>query len=188
METFCFEPWEGNENERQVCIPRGELFRSLMDNCFLRSDFVTFSKYPWRGQKAQMECELEPYLQKTFPVTRWFCYTLPREYPRLILLYPASKDVKNILFSFYQDMFMAFPQREGEEGGSADSKGKYCYALSDLCFFHGTKMFWGTVSHEWICMTAPPDDLFQDSLPMPERWIPRPGLESEFLDLKEILR
>lgn len=186
MTILRFQAWEGNE-ARSI---EGEDFVRFLDGCFARSTAIALTKdcvrTSWYQKTGSLERALRPWLSRKFLAKRWFGYAPARAihcppFEIEVQLYPASDEVKRAILACYQDLFLSYPLREGDGG----AEGKYCYALGDLSFFRGDRMFLGTVSHESICMVRPIDSDLRGFLHAFGAWVPETDEDVDFICLSD---
>lgn len=127
-----------------------EEFRELMDVCFRHASFFSMNRSRWGDScnDTSLEEELAPFLDRKIETLVWFGYDF-RNPPEgcygdvHVMLYRAEPTAKEILLRYFDDIFLR-----------RFSKGDHCtdlgLTLEDLCFFHQTKLFLGTISHEYI--------------------------------------
>ena len=80
--------------------------------------------------------ELSPYHLRTIHTNRWFCYCVPPGYSIEVYLFQFTSKSKDILIANYNSLFY---------------KDVTWYKPEDLCFFKGSILISGSVSHENIC-------------------------------------
>lgn len=117
----------------------GENFRRLMDLCFSQADVFSLTKVhgPYRTD-VRLERALQKFQIKHLSVDHWFCYA-PSGCLHEVILYHASRKAKETLLRYADNLFL---ETGGDQNGCS---------LEDLCFFRDQELFFGTLSHEFMC-------------------------------------
>ena len=117
----------------------GEDFYRLMDLCFAQADVFSLTKVhgPYRTD-ARLERALQKFQFKHLSVDHWFCYA-PSGYLHKVTLYHASRKAKETLLRYADNLFLKTGDNQS-----------LC-SLEDLCFFRDQELFFGTLSHEFMC-------------------------------------
>lgn len=117
----------------------GEDFFRLMDLCFAQADVFSLTKVhgPYRTD-ARLERALQKFQFKHLSVDHWFCYA-PSGYLHKVTLYHASRKAKETLLRYADNLFLKTGDNQS-----------LC-SLEDLCFFRDQELFFGTLSHEFMC-------------------------------------
>lgn len=117
----------------------GEDFCRLMDLCFAQADVFSLTKVhgPYRTD-ARLERALQKFQFKHLSVDHWFCYA-PSGYLHKVTLYHASRKAKETLLRYADNLFLKTGDNQS-----------LC-SLEDLCFFRDQELFFGTLSHEFMC-------------------------------------
>jgi hypothetical protein len=129
----------------------GENFRKLLGECFSRADRFSLTVGPWYYQTNALWREIHPYLLNHRTTSAWFAYG-EGSHPCVRLLFPTNAETRALLEKYFDNMWLKPPEGEAKQ------------SLEDLCFFQNGKLFFGTVSHEYICSVAPPDEEFMPAL------------------------
>ena len=117
----------------------GEDFRRLMDLCFSQADVFSLTKVhgPYRTD-VRLERALQKFQIKHLSVDHWFCYA-PSGCLHEVILYHASRKAKETLLRYADNLFL----KTGDDQNGC--------SLEDLCFFRDQELFFGTLSHEFMC-------------------------------------
>ena len=81
---------------------------------------------------------LQKFQIKHLSVDHWFCYA-PSGYLHEVTLYHASRKAKETLLRYADNLFL----KTGDDQNGC--------SLEDLCFFRDQELFFGTLSHEFMC-------------------------------------
>ena len=131
--------WEfvSSDDAPEVPTIRGDAFRQLMEICFARADRFSMNTVPFR--------------ERHFETEQWFCYagTWP---PLRVNVYRACPETLELVMTELDDLFL----------GRHDPP-SFC-SLEDLCFFRKGKLFFGTVTHEFMCYAHVEDPEFGNAL------------------------
>ena len=100
-----------------------EDFRRLMDLCFSQADVFSLTKIhgPYRTD-VRLERALQKFQIKHLSVDHWF-----------------SRNAKETLLRYADNLFL----KTGDDQNGC--------SLEDLCFFRDQELFFGTLSHEFMC-------------------------------------
>lgn len=127
----------------------GDCFFRLLDLCFQKSEFFSFTVHGIPDTDNTLQNELSRYAYATIKTTKWFnYYTLP-ENPITIIIYHANCEALAILRKYCHRLFL-FDDK--------CSPSSWNQNLEDLCLFSNGKLLLGTVSHEHMCEVFPPDN------------------------------
>lgn len=147
----------------------GNSFSSIIELCFSKATAFslrqsnTLPTYP-----CFIEERLSPYVLATYKVRQWFAWT-GGEYNEI--LYKVTPQTMEIILLYFNDIFLhnrkKIPKKNKEQIGKTFL---YPSSLEDLCFFRKNIMFFGTLSHEYICATKPLDEIFEKSLYILASW------------------
>lgn len=130
----------------------GERYSELINICVDLSDYFSLTTpYFYTKDKAYKKFlyDLKPYYKQKFLKPHWFCYYVPKSTPLEVSLFSADNDTKCMFMKSFDNLF----QRERNIDGTW---GNVKNLPVDLCFFIGTVLLLGTVSHENICYVYPP--------------------------------
>lgn len=148
-----------------------DLYGGLSGNAFSNTIKLCFSKATsfsliQRNVLPTYPCFIAKKLSlevlKVYRVNQWFAWT-GGEYDEI--LYKATPQTMEVILRYFDDIFMhnrkKIPKSNHEQTGEHFLYPSY---LEDLCFFVGKRMFFGTLSHEYICAAKPIDAMFEKSL------------------------
>lgn len=141
----------------------GDKFSDIIKLCFSRADaFSLIQRNTLPTYPSFVEDRLSPHVIARCRVTQWFAWT-GGEYDEI--LYKANPQTMEIILCCFDDIFLQNRKKISKK--KHEQIGKtflYPSFLEDLCFFHKKKMFFGTLSHEYICAAKPTDEVFEKSL------------------------
>lgn len=138
------------------CPPiSGEIFTRLINLCFRRSEYFSFSIHNMPNTDNTLQHNLNSYIYYEIFTSHWFSYITLPENPMKIIVYHANRTTQTILEKYCHRLFLF---------DNECSSVSWIQNLEDLCFFSKDKLILGTVSHEYICEVFPPDDAFKNDL------------------------
>ena len=108
--------------------------------------------------------ELSPYHIRTIHTNRWFCYCVPPGYSIEIYLFQFTNKSKDILIANYNSIFY---------------NDAVWHTPEDLCFFKGSTLISGSVSHENIFF------VYNENLQLPGLWEKKPSVLAEQISIPE---
>lgn len=129
--------------------------KALLSLCFQHCDHFSLTHQNWPWTNNALRDELAPYLCHEILTTRWFSYGTTEANPLKIFLYSANSDTKVAVEKSYHGLFL---------DNLSDETLRWEHSLEDLCFFSKSKLFFGTVSHEYDCRVYPPNEEFKAKL------------------------
>ena len=131
---------------------KGDALAALLDACFDCADCFTLCTAIWtHATNDALRKSLEPYRVRSFHTTRWFCHMSTEPFLE-VNLYPANAETRRIIKMHVHDLYFDLSRSRG------------LHTLEDLCFFCDNQLFFGTVSHEQICIALPPTQEFEKNL------------------------
>lgn len=144
----------------------GEKYKQLIRICFDLSAYFSFTKPAFYTKDKEYQNflnELKPYYKKKFLRAHWFCYYVPESTPLKISLFNTDNDIKYIFMKYFDNLFQQERNMDGTWGNVKNLP-------ADLCFFIGTDLLLGTVSHENICYVYPPTQDIADKFLQLGNW------------------
>ena len=137
------------EEDRTI---NGAMLARLWDACFDHADAFTLCTAIWtQATNDALRTALERYEIRSFHTARWFCHFSTEPFLQ-VHVYPANEETRRIIKQQVTDLYFDL------------SRNKNLHTLEDLCFFKENQLFFGTVSHESICMAQPPAQEFAELL------------------------
>lgn len=129
---------------------KGEAFRHFLDICWPYTDYITLSEGMFEdAPDVEFPCVLKdllaPWFSGRIVADEWFGYG-PGSTKMRIYRYQAADRVKELLLSYYQDIFLRLTC-----SGIAPED---CL-FENLCLFSDGRLFFGSVSHERECGLCP---------------------------------
>lgn len=125
-------------------------FREFLDVCWPHVDYFTFSccrddivsEEQRYGDFCELKKDLKPWFAGRNVRNEWFGYGWGpyKEAEMCIYRYRASEEAKELILSYYRDIFMQFPTNK--------PRINIIRAFDDLCLFNQGKLFYGSVCHE----------------------------------------
>ena len=171
------ENYEADPNPSMLAY---EDFRELLNVCFRHATSFSMSKVWWDScTDTSLEEELAPFLDREIKTLVWFGYDF-RNPPEgcygdvHAMIYRAEPAAKVILLRYFDDIFL----RKFSKGNSSYDLE---LTLEDLCFFHQTKLFLGTVSHEKMLSVEPIHKELEDFMKTHGKWKLRPPTAPQML-------
>ena len=136
----------------------GKAVAALWDLCFDHADAFTLCTAVWtHATNDALRKALQPYRIRSFRTARWFCHLSTEPFLE-VSLYPANEKTRRIVTQHVTDLYFDL------------SRNRDLHTLEDLCFFREGRLFFGTVSHEQICMADPPTQEFAACLQNFSMW------------------
>ena len=122
---------------------QGTALAMLWDACFDQADVFSLCTAIWtQATNDALEKALMPYRLRGFRTARWFCHWSTEPFLE-VNLYEANEETRSIVKQHVRDLYFDL------------SRNRDLHTLEDLCFFREDQLFFGTVSHEGICMAQP---------------------------------
>ncbi len=160
-----------NSTNRDVCCGlKDGKFKQLMALCFDEADAFSLSKHVFGAPMYPNYVEdlLAPHLKKSFRTEKWFAYSGGT--PLEVSVYAANDATLAVIGEYYRDVFLMknrIPKKKFEQ-----PIGEYLRpsVLEDICFLRDRRMFFGTLSHEYICAAKVLSQKFKESLVSLASW------------------
>lgn len=154
----------------------GRDFEDLLDICFENAAYFSLTKNTWSDRKEVLKSEfynmLRPYLCSDIFTPHWFCQYTKGQYINEVFIFRADAEAKYVLLKFQDRLFGNRTEKSIGEG------------LYDLCFFNGSRLCLGTVSHEMICSVYPFSQKFADEVKKLGTWTEEESDTSEQIELQ----
>lgn len=131
---------------------RGEKLAALWSLCFAHADAFTLCTAVWtHANNDALRQALAPHRIRSFRTVRWFCHYSIEPFLE-VNVYPVNEETRCIVVQYVTDLWFDLSRNRG------------LHTLEDLCFFCDNQLFFGTVSHEQICIALPPTQEFEKNL------------------------
>ena len=93
-------------------------------------------------QGAALKKALAPHRLRSFRTARWFCHLSTEPFLE-VSVYAVNEETRRIVKQHVHDLYFNLSRNRG------------LHTREDICFFKEDRLFFGTVSHEGICMAQP---------------------------------
>lgn len=134
----------------------GESFENFIKLSIKINDFLSVSvhhstEYP-DNENMDRKVVLEDLAYMSFETFSWFCYQV-YERPLKILLFKTSDNMAGFVLEHFESLF---PEK--------------IMQVEDICFFKGSQLTFGSVTHENIAQLIDPDEEIMDIYEKYGRW------------------
>lgn len=122
---------------------QGAALEVLWDACFDHADVFSLCTAIWtQATDDALEKALALYRLRSFRTARWFCHFSTEPFLE-VSVYAANEETRRIVKQHVHDLYFNLSRNRG------------LHTREDICFFKENRLFFGTVSHEGICMAEP---------------------------------